>query len=802
VPRFRSLQARIVAVFLVLLLTVQVAGYGLIERAITANARQHARDELAVGERVFERLLAQSAERLAQAAEALAGDFALREALATRDQPAIAALLRRQPDRSGADLALLVGRNGQALGDAATRARGVPGAVAERIAASSRGESGAGIGVVDGHAYQLVAQPVRPAAPMGWVVVGLRLDDRVVRDLAALTALAVSLAAREGADPWRLLASTRPAAAQAALLAALPAALPAAGAVPADGAPQPGRAAFAGDDASESLASVLTAADGVVVAAVLERSLAAATAPFRGLQRTLLALTLIGLALSALGAVLMARRITGPLGTLVEAARKVEGGDYAHRAEIGPGDEIGELASAFNHMCDAIAAREHRISELAYNDPLTGLPNRALFNDRIGQAVSAAERGHGQLAVITMDLDRFKHVNDTLGHHIGDLLLREVAYRLHHALQRRSDSVARLGGDEFAVLLPTEGVEGAKLVARKIIEVLAEPLTIEGHLVDVGASSGIAAYPEHGTDADTLMRRADLAMYSAKRAGNGFEVYDARHDQGTPGRLSLLGELRHAVEHDELTLVYQPQVGLAARSPPAAEALIRWVHPERGVLAPESFVPFAEQTGYIKAVTRWVLDGVLRQCAAWRARGLDLRVSVNISARDLHNPDFPRMLAELAAAHKLRPDAVSLEITESAVMEDPAHAAAILERLHEMGVRLAIDDFGTGYSSLAYLKRLPVHELKIDRSFIKGLEHDADDAAIVRATIDLAHHMGLTVTAEGVEDRHALETLRRLGCDHAQGMYLSRPLPPEELERWQRASVSAPHTEVVEPLLH
>jgi diguanylate cyclase (GGDEF)-like protein len=775
--RFRSLQARIVMVFLVLLLTVQVAGYVLIENAITGNARRHAQNELAVGARVFHRLLAQSGQRLTQAGEALAGDFALREAVATRDLAAIGAILRRLPDRAGADLALLVAPNGQLLGDAASpRGRQVPGPVAHHLARAARGEREPGIEVIGGRAYQLVAVPVRPAAPMGWVVIGLRLDDRVVADLAALTALDVSLATRAGAEPWRLLASTRPPDEQAVLLSAIPAAA----------AAGPGAAAIGADHATESLALPLGDGDGAVVAAVLQRSLDSATAPFKGLQKTLLALTVIGLALSVLGAILMARRITGPLGALVRAARKVEEGDYAHRAGVASGDEIGELASAFNHMCDGIAAREHRISELAYNDPLTGLPNRALFNDRIGQAVSAAQRNAGPLTVLTMDLDRFKHVNDSLGHHMGDLVLREVAFRLHHALQRRTDTVARLGGDEFAVLLPTEGVDGAKLVARKIVEVLSEPLTIEGHLVDVGASIGIAGHPEHGRDADTLMRCADVAMYSAKRAGTGFEVYDSRHDQSTPGRLSLLGELRHAVEHDELALLYQPKIGLAARAAIAAEALVRWNHPERGCLLPESFVAFAEQTGYIKAVTRWVLDRALRQCTEWRTRGLELRVSVNISARDLHNPDFPRALAELAAAHQLPPELLSLEVTESAVMEDPAHALAILERLHGMGVHLAIDDFGTGYSSLAYLKRLPVDELKIDKSFVIGLVRDPDDAAIVRATIDLAHHMGLTVTAEGVEDRHVLETLRRLGCDHAQGLYVARPLTAAEFERWSR----------------
>ena len=451
--RFRSLQARIVVVFLVLLLTVQVAGYALIEGAITGNARRNAHNDLAVGERVLQRLLAQTAQRLAQAGEVLANDFALREALATRDQPAIAAILRRQPDRAGADFALLVGRNGQPLGDAASsRSKRLPGPVAEHVARASRGDHHPGVGVIDGEAYQFVAVPVRPAAPMGWVVIGARLDDRVVKDLAALTGLDVSVATREDSRAWRLLASTRPADGHAQLRDALPVAT----------SPRPG-GALAGDDRTfESLVAVLGGDDGVVIAAVLQRSLAAAAGPFKGLQATLLALTLIGLALSVIGSVLMARRITGPLGTLVDAARKVEQGDYAHRAAVAPGDEIGELASAFNHMCDAIAAREHRISELAYNDPLTGLPNRALFNDRIGQAVSAAQRGHGQLAVLTMDLDRFKHVNDTLGHHIGDLLLCEVAYRLHHALQRRTDTVARLGGDEFAVLLPTEGVDAGE----------------------------------------------------------------------------------------------------------------------------------------------------------------------------------------------------------------------------------------------------------------------------------------------------------------------------------------------------
>ena len=321
-------------------------------------------------------------------------------------------------------------------------------------------------------------------------------------------------------------------------------------------------------------------------------------------------------------------------------------------------------------------------------------------------------------------------------------------------------------------------------MARKIIEVLSEPLTIEGHLVDVGASIGIAVYPQHGDDANTLLRRADVAMYSAKRASNGFEIYDQRHDRNTPARLSLLGELRHAVEHGHLTLLYQPKVDLTGTGGNAAEALVRWNHPERGLIPPDKFIPFAEQTGYIKVITRKILEEAFRQLSVWRAHSIVLRLSVNVSAHDLHSPDFPRCVAEMLKMHEAEPDWMCLELTESAVMDDPVHAFEVLARLRAMGIRLSIDDFGTGYSSLAYLKRLPVDELKIDKSFVMGLAHDHDDAAIVRATIDLAHHMGLVVTAEGVEHASVLKALRQLGCDMAQGYYISPPLPAGELERW------------------
>jgi diguanylate cyclase (GGDEF)-like protein len=484
--------------------------------------------------------------------------------------------------------------------------------------------------------------------------------------------------------------------------------------------------------------------------------------------------------------VVMARGITRPLQQLAEIARRIAAGDYSAPTPPPGAGEIGDLTLAFHSMQDGLAARESKIMDLAYRDTLTGLPNRALFSDRLQQALRMAPRLNTSVSVLLMDVDHFKYVNDTLGHQIGDLLLREVADRLTDIVRRESDTVARLGGDEFVVLLPSDDVEGARRVARNVQNALEAPMTLDGHVVDCRVSIGLASYPDHGDSATTLLRRADVAMYTAKRLGNGFAVYDDRDDQDSRARLSLMGELRRAVEHDELVLHYQPKVHLADPRELAVEALVRWMHPARGLVAPSEFIPFAEQTGFIRAITQWVLARAVRQCAQWRRDGLRMNVSINISARDLLTPDLTERFAQLLAEQECSAAWIGLEITESAILDDPGQALRNLERLHALGCRISIDDYGTGYSSLAYLKRLPVNELKIDRSFVMGMVNDSSDAVIVRSTIDLAHNMGLSVVAEGVEDEATLRRLRELGCDMVQGYHLSRPLPPEELARWLR----------------
>jgi diguanylate cyclase (GGDEF)-like protein len=424
--------------------------------------------------------------------------------------------------------------------------------------------------------------------------------------------------------------------------------------------------------------------------------------------------------------------------------------------------------------------KEHQ----ALHDALTGLPNRSLFHDRAQQAILAARRQRRRVAVLLLDLDRFKEVNDTLGHHVGDLLLKEIGPRLQGVL-RESDTVARLGGDEFGVVLP-EVADPAEVeaVAERIIAALRPPIVTETLRLDVEASTGIALYPDHGNDADTLLQRADVAMYVAKGAPDGYATYSPDHDHYSPQRLGLVGDLRQAVTAGQLLLCYQPKVRLPSMSVAGFEALARWEHPEQGPIPPDEFIPLAEQTGIIKPLTLLVLERALLQCRHWHNAGRQIGVAVNLSARTIHDPEFPNEVERLLHAAQLDPRWLTLELTESTVMADPARSMETLSRLHGMGVELSIDDFGTGYSSLAYLKRLPVDEIKIDRSFVMNMANDDNDAVIVRSTIELGQNLGLRVVAEGVETAQVRDQLTVMRCDLAQGYLLSRPIPADEANHW------------------
>jgi len=427
---------------------------------------------------------------------------------------------------------------------------------------------------------------------------------------------------------------------------------------------------------------------------------------------------------------------------------------------------------------------ERALAHQAHHDALTDLPNRSLFQERLDTTLATLRTDGTPLALLLLDLDRFKEVNDTLGHDVGDVVLQQVADRLRGGL-RAGDTIARLGGDEFAVLLPGADDATALAVATRLRAALVQPIEVNGLRLEVGTSIGMALGPAHGRDAATLLRRADMAMYAAKRAGQGVRRFSPELDREDAERLSLTAELRQAIEQGQLVLHYQPKVELASGQAVGVEALVRWQHPARGLLGPDRFIPVAEQAGLIEPLTRWVLRTACVQQAAWRAQGLDLAVAVNLSMSSLADPGLLETVREALAMHDNRgPGRLELELTESTLMADPERARVLLADLRALGVRIAVDDFGTGYSSLAYLKQLPLDELKIDRCFVRDMASDDRDRAVVQATVDLAHTLGLRVVAEGVEDALALEVLQHLGCDLAQGYHLSRPLPVDELGHW------------------
>ncbi|MGK2856914.1 MAG: EAL domain-containing protein [Thermoanaerobaculia bacterium] len=430
-----------------------------------------------------------------------------------------------------------------------------------------------------------------------------------------------------------------------------------------------------------------------------------------------------------------------------------------------------------------LAALEHQ----ALHDMLTGLPNRVLLLDRLEQALHSAERENAPLALLIMDLDRFKEVNDAYGHPAGDQLLIQVGPRLRKQV-RASDTVARLGGDEFAILLPSiDNVQTALTAARKLLRVLEPPFLVDEHMFSVGASLGIVITPDHGGDAATLLRRADVAMYIAKQSNSGIAVYSADQDHNTASRLALVGELRAAIDLGQLTLQYQPKLDQHDGSVRHVEALVRWMHPRHGLLPPDEFIPLAERSGLIHPLTRWVLDEALAQCRTWHDLGFDLGVAVNLSGRSLSDASIVESVRAALERSKLDPRLLTLELTESSIMSDPDNVPRILGRLRAHGVRLSIDDFGTGYSSLSHLRLLPVDEIKIDKSFVTDMLANASDEAIVHSTIQLCQNLGRTVVAEGVEDPETLARLRELGCNFAQGFHIARPLSADAVPGWLRS---------------
>ena len=453
-------------------------------------------------------------------------------------------------------------------------------------------------------------------------------------------------------------------------------------------------------------------------------------------------------------------------------------------------------AMVFDQTSDLRAkatAFERQAMRGSTHDTLTELPNRILLIDRLEQSISASLLGKTRIAIMILDIDRFKEINDTLGHNTGDRVIKQVAYSLRKAIPE-PNTVARLDGNEFAIVLEKFGTkEDARKAAHKIKEVLHAPMKLEGVRLNIDASFGLTFYPDHGKNAQTLIQRAEVAMYQAKKKNSGIMEYTTALERCNTRRLTLMGELRKAIINNELIVYYQPKIDIKTGIINEVEALVRWKHKVHGLIPPDDFIPMAEQTGVIKQLTLWMLHESLMQCAKWKNEGINLRVAVNLSASDLLDVGFSDTVTRILKSHHMSPENLQLEITEGAVMIDAEKSLEVLTRLSTLGIRLSVDDFGTGYSSLSYLSKLPVNELKIDKSFVMGMESNSNNTIIVQATIDLGHNLGLEVVAEGTENASDILKLQRLGCDKAQGYYFSKPLDAKEFKNWREKNFADGH---------
>ncbi|MDE2304567.1 MAG: EAL domain-containing protein [Gammaproteobacteria bacterium] len=752
-----QLRTRIAVTLFLLVAAVLAAALTVVSIANRRNATREVNRRLDIGSLVFGQALEENRKQLAQAAQAVAADYAFKEAVAARDTDTLASALENAGARIGASLEVLTSLDGQVEAAAGTNLRpGTAFAVPGLLDPRAPGRAHSAIMVSGARVYQLVAARVRSPLPVAWVVMGFALDGNSLRNLAALTDLGITLSVRHGAT-WVRPVSTLPRSTRLR----------------------------SGEYVTRDI-PLLTRPE-VSVVATLSRSLDAALAPFERLRRVLYAIALTSLLGSAVAAFWLAGDITRPLRRLTAAVARIRGGSYDAPVDVHRHDEIGLLAEGLQVMQSEVLSRDLAIRRLAYEDPLTGLMNRTAFVEALDRAVAAA--GVPQIVAV-VNLDRFRRINEHLGFATGDAVLLGIASRLRE-LTAPSTAVARLAADQFAVFRPLQVDETPLAWAGTLASRFAEPAIVDDQPIDVSATIGVAVAPVDAATAEALLRCAELSIEHARRRKQAVAAYSTQLAPAARDQLSLLGELRRAIALDELRLYFQPKWSLTTGRIVGAEVLLRWQHPQRGLLGPGAFLPFAEQTGFIRRITAWTLDRAAAQAAAWQSAGRSLPLAINVTADDIADARFHLQVAEALERHALMPHLLSLEVTESGFIDDPGRAIEMLSALAALGVKLSIDDFGTGYSSLSHLAHMPVDEVKIDRSFVLGLERDEQFAAVIRSAIEMGHRLGLAIVAEGIETDSAAEALAAMGCDVGQGYWLSAPRPLADFEHWLREREAA-----------
>jgi len=719
--------------------------------------------ELTVSERVFLELLSQRAEQLGQAASVLADDFGFRQAIATNDEDTMISALINHGERIETDLMVLQDVAGKEL--AATHELADLPALNELVAMGNA----QGIAVVDGEIFQLITVPVRAPDLIAWVTLGFIIDESLTSALKALANADVTFYSRDTRD---LLASSLNLSRQQAFAEGL-------------AAQKQSLAAWLSAQHLAAKRLDLPSLGRTSLSVLLSTDLDAAGAEFARLRQQYLFIAILTLLVALLLAVVTARRINAPLQYLSQAAQQLQQGDYQAPIELKSRDEFGQLANTFNEMKTAVAEREKRISYQADHDLLTELPNRRYFQRWFQQLLLLKDTPDSPLVgiVAIVNINRFRELNDSVGQRIGDQLLQLIARRIGR-WKSANWFIARLSGDEFVLVSHELTAAQSQAELEALLGHLEQPCGLDNTQYLLQFSAGVACYPEHGKDADALVRRAQISRQKAKREKLHLSLYETGMDELHMRQLQILRCLPEAVEQHQLSLFFQPKVVCQSGRVKGAEALIRWQHPELGFVRPDEFIPLAEQAGEITRITRWVCLQAIQQLIAWQQQDLDLQLSLNLSAVDLMSDNLANFLQDAVESSGIDPAKLTLEVTESALMQDPDAAIARLEKLQSLGLNISIDDYGTGYSSLAQLKRLPVNELKIDRSFIQYLADNAQDRTIVKSTLALARDFGLRTVAEGIEDEPVWAILKTLGCDELQGYFFSKPLAAEDFAIW------------------
>ena len=767
-----SFQARI-SLFLALLLLLVIGAVYFAVKAVTITvASDQAQEQLKTGTRVFERFMDLRWRRIQYGLNWLTNDSDFREAT-IKGSPSLIehALQEFEASLHGSELFVL-DLDGNII---TSTLKGLPAGqafpYAKALRLARRNTQTMVIGILAGRPYMLVQGVVLGPLPVVRVVSGMPMDDVFAHELSSLSNLEVSFMTVKPGESG-ILSSTQPDFMSASIIEFVQEHTPGS------------TIHFSEFHGRRFLGQMLQLANSGdpgngQVMAVLQSPLDQTMQAFDSLDRKFLWISLGALLASLLGALWLARAVSRPVSLLAEAAQRIGRGNYETPVELTRRDELGFLAKAINAMQSGIAVREQQLAHNALHDPLTGLPNRALAMERLGSAISA-RRG---VVLIYLGIENYRVINESFGPEGGERIMRESARVMLDALRER-DTAARITGNEFLLLLESTQVDVGVALADRLYALLKRPLSIDGHEVLLEVCMGIAIYPLNGQSAEELISRAAIACRDAAALPGYLQVYQQDRDLAHQRQIQLIRDLRSAASDGQLQLYYQPKMDIRSGHVRQAEALLRWQHPELGMVSPAEFIPLAERTGSMFLLTGWVIEEGIRQLAAWNRKGLHMQLSLNISAEDLHGENLLMTVERLLKRYQLSAEQLIFEITESTAMRDPEHSLNVLEKLRDGGISLSVDDFGTGYSSLAHLKRLPVQELKIDQSFIRNLDETSEDAVIVRSTIEMSHNLGLKVVAEGVEYQHTLELLERWHCDTAQGYLISRPMDAVAFEAW------------------